>query len=819
MNDTLLRLVYDRLDRDAAVDEPWAELVMAACEGEAAVEAVLDEQHAAAPLPAPAATASDPPGVFLRSISVAGFRGVGHKTTLEVSSGPGLTLVVGRNGSGKSSFAEALELLLTGENKRWADRSKAWSEGWRNLHVGDPCAIEASLSVEGAGKTTVRRGWAPDADLDDGESVVQPHGKPRTTLEEIGWAEVLGTYRPFLSYNELGSMLDEGPSKLYDALARVLGLDDLVEADAALATARKSRQGAVKQVKDLAGALQTRTRTLADGSPDDRLARALALLGSRRPDLDALEELTDGSGEGEPDDALRLLKQCVAIVVPDPDRVAIVANSLDDAVVARTGFGGTEAERAGELADLLQTALSYHEKHTETDCPVCGREAALGASWQEATVTEVDRLRALARQCQEAEQGLARALRDARSLLAPAPPFLTKLNAAGLDGAALARAWDAWFDGAKVDAAEALADHLRDRFTALEAAASELVDQARAELARREDQWRPVARELTAWLVQARSAEEGKSQVTLIKSAEDWLKQTADGIRADRFAPIAEETKAVWAKLRHRSNVDLENIVLSGAKTNRRVDLEVTVDGVEGAALGVMSQGELHALALSLFLPRAMLAESPFRFVVIDDPVQSMDPARVDGLAHTLADAARTRQVVVFTHDDRLPEAVRRMQLEATVISVTRRPGSVVECRPSRNPIQAHLADAYALAKDTDLPIAAQARVIPGLCRSALEAFFVDVVRRRRINKGQSHAEVEDDLAASHTLNKRAALALVDDVERAGEVMGRLNKQLGDWAGTTFKQCNKGAHDGFDGDLLDLVKRSGHLIDQLRNLR
>ena len=446
MNDTLLRLVYDRLDRDAAVDEPWAELVMAACEGEAAVEAVLDEQHAAAPLPAPAATASDPPGVFLRSISVAGFRGVGHKTTLEVSSGPGLTLVVGRNGSGKSSFAEALELLLTGENKRWADRSKAWSEGWRNLHVGDPCAIEASLSVEGAGKTTVRRGWAPDADLDDGESVVQPHGKPRTTLEEIGWAEVLGTYRPFLSYNELGSMLDEGPSKLYDALARVLGLDDLVEADAALATARKSRQGAVKQVKDLAGALQTRIRTLADGSPDDRLARALALLGSRRPDLDALEELTDGSGEGEPDDALRLLKQCVAIVVLDPDRVAIVANSLDDAVVARAGFGGTEAERAGELADLLQTALSYHEKHTETDCPVCGREAALGASWQEATATEVDRLRALARQCQEAEQGLARALRDARSLLAPAPPFLTKLNAAGLDGAALARAWDAWFD-------------------------------------------------------------------------------------------------------------------------------------------------------------------------------------------------------------------------------------------------------------------------------------------------------------------------------------------------------------------------------------
>ena len=819
MNETLLRLVYDRLDHDGVVDEPWAELVMAACEGAVAVEAVLDEQHGAAPLPAPAVATGDPPSVFLSSISVTGFRGVGQQATLALSAGPGLTLVVGRNGSGKSSFAEALELLLTGENKRWTDRSKAWSEGWRNLHTGDVCDIEASLSVEGVGKTTVRRVWKGDADLADGEAVVQPHGKPRTTLDAVGWAQVLGTYRPFLSYNELGSTLDEGPSKLYDALALVLGLEDLVEADTALVTARRSRQKVVRQVKELAGALQTRIRTLTDGSPDGRLSDALALLGSRRPDLDALEELTDGSGAGEPDDAIKLLKECAAIVVPAPDRVATAASSLDEAAVTRSGFAGTEAERAGELADLLQTALSYHEKHTETDCPVCGREVALGTSWQKATATEVDRLRGLARQCQEAEQGLARALKDARSLLAPiAPPFITKLEAVGLEGVVLARAWDAWCEGAKVDAAEALADHLRDRFTALEAAANELVDRARAELARREDQWRPVARELTAWLVDARASEAGKSQARLIKSAEDWLKQTADGIRADRFAPIADETKAVWAKLRHRSNVDLKAVVLSGAKISRRVDLEVTVDGVEGGALGVMSQGELHALALSLFLPRAMLAESPFRFVVIDDPVQSMDPARVDGLARVLADAARTRQVVVFTHDDRLPASVRRMQVEATVIAVTRRPGSVVECRPSRNPIQAHLDDAYALAKDTGLPVAAQARVIPGLCRSALEACFVEVVWRRRLDGGQAHIDVEDELASAGTLNKRAALALFDDVERAGDVMKRLNK-LGDWAGTTFKQCNKGAHDGFDGDLLDLVKRSGHLIDQLRNLR
>lgn len=83
-----------------------------------------------------------------------------------------------------------------------------------------------------------------------------------------------------------------------------------------------------------------------------------------------------------------------------------------------------------------------------------------------------------------------------------------------------------------------------------------------------------------------------------------------------------------------------------------------------------MSQGELHARALSLFLPRATLPASTFRFLVIDDPVQSMDQARVDGLAKVLDHVARDRQVIVLTHDDRLPESVRRLIIEARVIGV-----------------------------------------------------------------------------------------------------------------------------------------------------
>jgi AAA domain, putative AbiEii toxin, Type IV TA system len=118
--------------------------------------------------------------------------------------------------------------------------------------------------------------------------------------------------------------------------------------------------------------------------------------------------------------------------------------------------------------------------------------------------------------------------------------------------------------------------------------------------------------------------------------------------------------------------------------------------GAPGSPLEVMSQGEVNALALAVFLPRARLPASPFRFLVIDDPVQAMDPAKVDGLARVLEKASADRQVIVFTHDNRLAEAVRQLRLPAVILELFRRPGSVVEVRPCLDPVTQALAGAGA---------------------------------------------------------------------------------------------------------------------------
>jgi len=171
----------------------------------------------------------------------------------------------------------------------------------------------------------------------------------------------------------------------------------------------------------------------------------------------------------------------------------------------------------------------------------------------------------------------------------------------------------------------------------------------------------------------------------------------------------------------------------------------------------------------------------------VDGSRQSMDPARVDGLAPVLQAASQERQVVVFTHDDRLPEAVRRLDVAATVVEVTRREGSVVEPRRSKDPVFRYIEDAMALARTEELPLDIGRRVVPGLCREAIEAACMEAVRRRRIGRGEPHGEVEDLLLGAQKLTNLAALALFDDVDRAADVMTRINKEGGRSAGDAFK--------------------------------
>ncbi|MEZ5285545.1 MAG: hypothetical protein R2712_12235 [Vicinamibacterales bacterium] len=167
----------------------------------------------------------------------------------------------------------------------------------------------------------------------------------------------------------------------------------------------------------------------------------------------------------------------------------------------------------------------------------------------------------------------------------------------------------------------------------------------------------------------------------------------------------------------------------------------------------------------------------------------------------------------MFTHDERLPDAVRHLQIPATVIEVTRRPGSIVEVRTVKSPIERYFDDAMAIVRTENLTPDIQRRVVPGFCRSGVEAACAEAFRRRRLKAGAMHQAIEADLDSADSLRKRLALAFFDDIERTGDVARRLAGMGG--ADQVMKALNEGTHGDYDGDLELLARDAERLAAQV----
>jgi hypothetical protein len=267
----------------------------------------------------------------------------------------------------------------------------------------------------------------------------------------------------------------------------------------------------------------------------------------------------------------------------------------------------------------------------------------------------------------------------------------------------------------------------------------------------------------------------------------------------------------IWSKLRLNSSVELSDIELIGSKTRRRLAMSGAVDGKDvESAVTVMSQGELHALALALFLPRATLDASPFRFVVIDDPVQAMDPAKVDAFAKVLDGLAETRQVVVFTHDNRLPQAVRDLGIDARILEIDRSAGSEVDVRNSSDPARRSLADAEEVARNRRSTDEMKRRVVPQLCRQAVEAACRDVAGRQ-LAQGKSRDMIEKEWDEALQTSHKIAYALYGD----------STIDLGPWLAKSGRRrgamgiVGRAVHEGLTRDPLGAVNDVRLMIEDI----
>src|SRR5262249_2749448 len=152
---------------------------------------------------------------------------------------------------------------------------------------------------------------------------------------------------------------------------------------------------------------------------------------------------------------------------------------------------------------------------------------------------------------------LKQRIAEARKLVDLDTALLKKAEAAGIPDlatAARAAAEKAIGQQGETSAAD-LATAIENGIDELVASLDQLRTKAQQELESRQDAWRPHARDLNEWLPRARKARKAAESLPDLKSAEKWMKEAADAIRNERFAPIAEKTRAIWDQLNLQSNV------------------------------------------------------------------------------------------------------------------------------------------------------------------------------------------------------------------------------------------------------------------------
>ena len=631
-------------------------------------------------------------------------------------------VLAGPNGHGKTSFFDALQWVLLGAVPRLDALAGRRSGEYvaSSLAGGEPAQVTLDLTVggqtvqirrRGASKTTsfewrdsdgVKLGAQAEANLK--QLLV---GEPESTLED----KLLTT--GILQQDVIRHVLEDEPKNRYRHLASLLGLHELTEfeafagqrAGATDKTAKDARANLSAAETELLAVERDLTRLEQElgtqpefSSLREALTQRLASEAAPLSHLSLPTQLAEASSLTSRIRQIRarsdqLLAQHVHLSSSLPPGGPIDSGAIDQArrqeTSAREALDQLEAEleqsraavagaeeRASDIETLATAALPLL---TET-CPVCGQtiDAAHVRRHFESTVGDGgERLRA-------AREKLAEATERARSAETHAADTAAHRRDLEQQYAAFV-AWheanDEWLHqcaelaqmvatGTELQASIAKGDaHSLNSLRLAADAAASIVDELVTALG---------ASSLASQAERQRSALEAtRARVTGLREVAAAMSRRAEEARTLRDAAtrgVADVTQQRFLQLQPLIDDIYARLDPNPVFTTLRLRLGVAYrTGVadplvldqegdaEGDPLLVLSSAQANVAALTYFLASSWAGGTKaLPFLLLDDPLQSMDDVNVLGFADLCRHLRASRQLMVSTHEPRLEGLLTR---------------------------------------------------------------------------------------------------------------------------------------------------------------
>lgn len=600
----------------------------------------------------------------IKALTLTWFRGAADAVSLLLDTKS--QVVYGQNGSGKSSFVDAVEFVLNGgkiDHLAHEYSGKRQEKAIPNTHKPDNQNTSLVVTFQ-----------------DDSELQIQIHGDGTFTskgAETVGMQD-WGYRCSVLRQDEVAAFIRGTKLEKYSALLPLLGLHSLE------VTAENLRQLA-KSVEDVAKLKEAKVE--------------LRLIGGKR--VEAFGTLDDAAIVGQLDELSRIYCAGEAPAGTAPDRYGPVRAALDATIAGSTAElrrhvalrsvaeidlkGKVGAVRAAsvtlasdtepllaEKLGILQSTGDFVAKVAdarEIACPACGRPIPV-EEFRAHVRAEQDRLRGMI-EAFEGRRAAIGALCDSVTSLrgtlrkGDVESWRDEMSRVGLAGSF------AYLDGLDIEVLRgACADRelkaIEEKLLALIDAAADASKRAPAD-----------ARQLAA---DKQAADTGMSvvqaqhmaaRVARAEAVIAFVRQLERGTREEIrqrskkvIGEITADIQAMWAILHPGEAIEGVQLVLPEA-TDKAIDIGLKFYGIEQASPRLtLSEGYRNSLGLCIFLSMAKRNAHEDRPLFLDDVVVSLDRNHRGMIAALLEKMFSERQVVILTHD-RVWHAELRHQLDS----------------------------------------------------------------------------------------------------------------------------------------------------------
>ena len=569
----------------------------------------------------------------LKAARIEGFRGAPVPVEVRLA-GKSLCLLA-ENGHGKTTIVDALEFWSSG------DVGHYHREGYQLDSVVNVDSDAAQVTCETSSHPPLTRTLVAGK-----VSSLQPE-------RPMAVGTTMPPPLPTLRHRTMAEFMDRSPGEKKKLLLELFGLESLGTFRQTLRTGKTAAERAARDARDRVSGEQAAVEVIRRGNEVITLAEELRRKANLARPIGSEQDLLGLELETEP-------------VKTEPDRAALVADlaraleqaTNDATAVWNAAVSDRETILVEGMSALITAGQRVLDDWPEGTCPLC-RQPKDGDEL-------LEDLRRRRGDLQDSEARFASLLED----LAAYQGRLAAVVSA-LDGMLKASPPGGWPDPEKLAAARG---QLRKYLSTLERAEStrticpatpalDLPDLARMEVASRSGAEDGRATQALADLVRL---QEGLSRLREAERRADAAASVAKAMAAMLDIADAEIQKAIEEVIERIGKVAADfygRLVATPVYRDLKlvyrpdraggIEFSLVFDGRHQVSppQRVLSESQLNALGLALFLARLRVESQTWGTLVLDDVVNSFDANHRVGLARLLSEEFSDWQVLLFTHD------------------------------------------------------------------------------------------------------------------------------------------------------------------------